>query len=46
LLQQYINNKADISLLRRYVTEVELIRRLDTLKPKDEKSKGYFASYE
>ena len=46
LLQQYINNKADISLLRRYVTEVELIRRLDALKPKDEKSKGYFASYE
>ena len=46
LLQQNVNNKADMSLLRRYVTEVELIRRLDALKPKDEKSKGYFASYE
>lgn len=46
LLQQNVNNKADQSLLRRYVTEVELIRRLDALKPKDEKSKGYFASYE
>lgn len=46
LLQQNVNNKADQSLLKRYVTEVELIRRLDALKPKDEKSKGYFASYE
>jgi hypothetical protein len=34
-----------MSLLRRYVTEVELARRLGELKPKDEKSKGYFASY-
>ena len=46
LLQQNINNKADMSLLRRYVTEVELARRLEELKPKDEKSKGYFSSYQ
>lgn len=46
LLQNNINNKADQSLLRRYVTEVELTRRLEALKPKDEKSKGYFASYQ
>jgi len=46
LLRQLISNKADTSLLSRYVTEDDLIRRLEELKPKDEKSKGYYSSYE
>lgn len=46
LIQQLINNKLDISLLGRYVTEETLNRRLQDLKPKNEKSKGYYSSYE
>lgn len=46
LLQQLINIKADATSLDRYVTEEELIRRLNSLKPKNEKSKGYYSSYE
>lgn len=46
LLRQLINNKADVSLLSRYVTEDNLVRRLEELRPKDEKSKGYYSSYE
>ena len=46
LLQQLINIKADTTSLSRYVTEEELIRRLNSLKPKNEKSKGYYSSYE
>lgn len=46
LIQQLINNKLDISLLSRYVTEETLNRRLQDLKPKNEKSKGYYSSYE
>ena len=47
LLQQLINDRTDLSaLLSGYVTETELIRRLQEIKPKDEKSKGYYSSYE
>lgn len=46
LIQQLINNKLDISLLGRYVTEETLNRRLQDLKPKNEKSKGYYSSYD
>ena len=46
LLQQLVNDKIDISQLTQYVTYTELIRRLDELKPQDEKSKGYYSSYE
>ena len=46
LIQQLVNNKLDISLLGRYVTEETLNRRLQDLKPKNEKSKGYYSSYE
>ena len=45
-IKQILGNKADISLLTRYVTETELLRRLNTNRPKDEKSKGYFSSLE
>ena len=46
LIQQLVNNKLDISLLGRYVTEETLNRRLQDLKPKNEKSKGYYSSYD
>lgn len=46
LLQQLVNNKIDLTTLSRYVTETELLRRLDDIKPKNEKSKGYYSSYE
>ena len=46
ILQRLVDNKVDLSLLSRYVTKTELIRRLNDLKPKNEKSKGYYSSYE
>ena len=41
---QILGNKADISLLNRYVTETELSRRLNVDRPRDEKSKGFYSS--
>ena len=46
LLKQLINIKADITSLSRYITKEELTRRLSNLTPKNEKSKGYFSSFE
>lgn len=46
ILQNLVDNKIDISQLGSYVTETELLRRLNDLKPKNEKSKGYYSSYE
>lgn len=43
---QILGNKADISLLNRYVTETELLRRLNVDRPRDEKSKGFYPSLE
>ena len=45
-LQNLVDNKIDISQLGSYVTQTELLRRLNDLKPKNEKSKGYYSSYE
>lgn len=46
LLKQLINIKADITSLSRYITKEELTRRLNSLTPKNEISKGYFSSYD
>ena len=46
LLQQLINNKSDLSALNGYVTYAEFLRRFNELDSKDEKSKGYYSSYE
>ena len=43
-IKQILGNKADIHLLKRYVTEIELARLLQTDRPRDEKSKGYFSN--
>lgn len=43
-IRQILSNKADLHLLKRYVTEVELARLLQVDRPRDEKSKGYFSS--
>ena len=44
-LLQLISERATLQELNRYVTMVELLRKLEEIKPKDEKSKGYFSSY-
>ena len=45
-IKQILSNKADLHLLKRYVTEIELARLLQVDRPRDEKSKGYFSSLE
>lgn len=45
-LLQLINQRATLQELSRYVTMAELLRKLASIKPQDEKSKGYFSSYE
>ena len=44
-LLQLINEKATLLQLQRYVTMAQFLRKLGEIKPKDEKSKGYFSSY-
>lgn len=45
LLQRLINNKVNISQLAQYVTYQKLLERLELLRPKDEKSKGFYSSF-
>ena len=45
-LQQLVDNKLDLSLLTRFITKEEFNRRIQELAPNDEKSKGYFSSYD
>lgn len=43
---QELDNYVLLSELNKYITFSEFLRRIKQLKPKDEKSKGYYSSYE